>query len=430
MVLDCVRRDAVTAIGPDGAAAAPFLRLFGTDTPYQGTLAAPSGFTTASVASFFTGRHPYFFQTGYTRDHKIVDFGFERFKGGLTNLPTLAETLQRNGYATCGVVANPVFLASRLGFHKGFEGYVECKKQVEEDLWPIYPKASQVHDRAKAMLAGKPEPFFFYLHYMDGHWPYERAGLAGSEKAMVRDLCRRWFYSESREELERLKPLVWSLYLSRVRDLDREIAGFMEWLDGRGMLDNTLVLITADHGEEFLEHGGVLHNRYGKPSLYSEMILVPWMLKVPEEHPALARKAEASWIRGVDLFPTLLDLVGIDPPPVWLDGNSIFRNAVETTAYANLNHLSSVATPTHQLICNAKTGELFMYAHYSDPLEQENLVGVNDPQRTIDTLLQLSSLSGEKNRIETQLVSELRIPSEQGAESEVSEVLKGLGYLK
>jgi hypothetical protein len=106
------------------------------------------------------------------------------------------------------------------------------------------------------------------------------------------------------------------LYDACIRDVDGEIARMAAFLEERGLADNTVLIVTADHGEAFQEHGRFSHGW----SLYDEEIRIPLVVHFPRRYPQAERLAAQA--RSIDVFPTILDLAGIEPP-MGIEGRSL-----------------------------------------------------------------------------------------------------------
>lgn len=171
------------------------------------------------------------------------------------------------------------------------------------------------------------EPFFLFANYFDAHAPYNLGKEYRSRFVESRsfgedlanqtvynhqyDLTKRYRYSNVSTELG---EYIASLYDSEIRYLDQHLQTLFKHLDERGLLDNTLVVITADHGEEFLDHGGFSHSL----TLFQEMLHVPLLISFPQKFEA---KTIPEIVSITDVLPTLLDILGENSPKV--DGQSL-----------------------------------------------------------------------------------------------------------
>jgi arylsulfatase A-like enzyme len=170
----------------------------------------------------------------------------------------------------------------------------------------------------------EPQPFFLWLHFMDPHAPYYPPAKAlqamGTEvtRARGRYLNEAWKRGDiGPARLRKYRDEIVSLYDAGIRSVDMQVARLAEFLRSRSIWDSTVVVATADHGEEFLDHGSVFH----RPSRsYQEMLHVPLLIRMPGLH----KKLSAAPFSHLHLAPTILDAVGIDSPDEF-EGRSYWR---------------------------------------------------------------------------------------------------------
>lgn len=228
--------------------------------------------TLPSHCSMMTGRYP--------KEHGVRDNGRKSLSKAL---PTLAEAFSQRGYATGAFVASFV-LASRFGVNRGFDTYLDDlgKLAQGEDLLHQEIPANEVTDRALSWLeARNGKRFFCWVHYFDAHDPYvPPAGFKDFKHP----------------------------YDGELAYIDSQLARIVDWLDDSGQRDNTLIVITGDHGESFGEHGRDGHIIF----LYGTNLHVPLILNQPSVLPQ-GRVAD-DLVELVDLFPTLHDLYGWEAP--------------------------------------------------------------------------------------------------------------------
>jgi arylsulfatase A-like enzyme len=276
---------------------------------------APSSWTNPSVASLFTSRAPE--QHLVTRQDAVLDDAEE----------TLAEALEPLGYEAIGVVAN-FRLQRQLGFGQGF------------DVWqPATVEQFGNGDKARAPVVGqetlarlerhwrrwpwqRDQPVLLYLHFMEPHGPYRppepfRARFADvvppsvSADAANQKLVDGDFAAVSPDEV----ALLDALYDAEIAAFDAALRALFGELAARGVLGGALVVVTADHGEEFFEHGGLGHGR----TLYEESVRVPLLMLGPG---VPAGRVVDAVVSLLDVAPTLLDLLGLPPAPTF-EGRSL-----------------------------------------------------------------------------------------------------------
>jgi arylsulfatase A-like enzyme len=271
---------------------------------------SPAPWTVPAVTSLFTGLAP--------DRHGVDAVGASLARVG----PTLAETLREAGWQTAGFSFNP-HISRRARFERGFDYFVDHGGRASKapDIRHLTRLARGWVERS----AGAP--FFLYLQPMNTHGPYAvpddaRAALLGRPPApgfeffgpLMKELMNR---GKLERRLDVTPELVKSLseqYDTAVHHTSHELGLFFEWLDARGSFDDSLVVLTADHGEELFDHGGFAH-RY---SLHREVLRVPLFVKLQGQR---AAREVAEPVSLVDLHPTLLDLLGLPAGPS--DGRSL-----------------------------------------------------------------------------------------------------------
>jgi arylsulfatase A-like enzyme len=271
---------------------------------------AQSSWTLPSIASILTGRTP--------AGHGAV--GPETAIGD--DVPTLPEMLRDAGYVTAGFVTN--YLGSGVfGLDRGFGTYRFYREQGERRP-SVYLGSDVLARRVLRWLAHGPrEPFFLYVHATDPHFPYRpppryaRPFLSAAAARRLPSLIEEVRPLHNGRDEWGARPVslpttevdvLRDAYDGDVRMADAHFGRIVDALAARGLLDRTLVVLTSDHGEEFLEHGGVAHGQ----TLYAESLHVPLVVRLPGARDGASRHALA---QHVDIVPTILDVAGIAPPP-------------------------------------------------------------------------------------------------------------------
>ena len=277
---------------------------------------------------------------------------------------TVAETLSRHNYSTCAFHSN-VYLSTRYGYNRGFDTFedylgdrftiIERRTKIEKTFKKIlkrkpsktsflfrqlgktiirwhgklnvpYKRAEVINRKATDWIKNsKPNGFFLWLHYMDTHLPYAppKDFLPPSANLLVLHRLRlqlnlNVLYAGGSPDISRddLLRLI-DLYEGEVKYVDHVFGLFLSELEELGIgLDNTFFIVTADHGDEFMEHGGLSHS--GK--LYDELIHVPLIIRGPGTGEGIVVKQPVSLI---DLSPTILELLGITKAPETFMGTSL-----------------------------------------------------------------------------------------------------------
>ena len=218
-------------------------------------------------------------------------------------LPTLPAWLRGEGYSTAGITSN-VYFADRSGLERGFDTVRYFPDKDGELINGEF--------RRQLDLAGDGK-HFTYLHYMDTHLPFTiHDDRLGEEHRRVVEKYGATTMRSIEDmgivaaEVERLHDL----YLHEVEYFDRLVGEVVEELKVRGLYDRTLIVLTADHGSEYGEHGSVYHGH----TLYEESLRVPLCLKPAGAGPGKGMSVKTV-VRHVDLFPTVADFLGLEPPP-------------------------------------------------------------------------------------------------------------------
>ncbi len=296
VVVDTLRADRTTIGGYSRPTTPALERLAARGIVYENACSAAS-WTWPSTASILTGLDP--------SEHGVVSDSSCYLPEEVT---TLAEALQKNGWTTAAFSANPLIAPSR-NFGQGFEtfglspGAFMTSEQLVPDALAWLEKRGSVR-------------FFLYLHLVDPHEIHrirdpERAQFAGDpppgldEHAMTK-YADRILAGESPEQVVPPAHLAWLKggYDAGVATADHWIGRLLDRLDELGLRETTLVAITSDHGEEFLEHGHLKHGQ----SLYTELVHVPLVIAGPGVGPGARVKTLVS---NLDLAATLARAGGV-----------------------------------------------------------------------------------------------------------------------
>ncbi len=324
---------------------------------------APSGWTLPSHATMFTGLPP--------REHGALH-AHSRIR---VDVVTLAEALREAGYATQGVVSGP-FVGARFGFAQGFDRYEEFRPT----------EVAEHHAEAlRALEFASERAVFLFLHYMVTHSPYSPPDAFDlfTEGAVFPDLSKqlndrkRQLHEGTRGVSDAEARYLAARYDGEIRFLDSMLGELFRAIEARDA-DRTVVLLTSDHGEEFLDHGSLVHN----DSLYDEMIRVPFILRGPQV-PAGARVTTLCGL--IDVMPTLLDLAGLEASEAHPGRSVLEWKAAARTQRRMLElltgepfvgrHLTHVGVRTEEtkLVVDLRTGDRAFYDVAEDPGERRNL---------------------------------------------------------
>jgi arylsulfatase A-like enzyme len=288
IVVDTLRADRLPFYGNE-ADTAPFLNDLSSQAAVFESAYSPSGWTAPATASLFTSLYPV--QHGVWTGFRASERMGLRYNRIPDQSETLPEAMKRLGYRTFGVADN-INIGEEMGFSRGFDLF-------ERHPYESALKLQEVVNGWQEEISAS-EKYFLYLHFIDPHTPYRGRKdflVKGSGAGHVENLelwdqgtpgQRRWV----EENL--------ALYDSEIGLTDQVIG---ELFNAFGWQENTLLILTADHGEEFYDHG----NRYHGDRLYQELVRVPLMAYYPQRFEP-ARLAANVGI--VDILPTVLDLLG------------------------------------------------------------------------------------------------------------------------
>jgi arylsulfatase A-like enzyme len=287
--IDTLRRDHVSAYGYERATT-PRIDELAADGALFLNAVSTSNWTLPSHMSLMTGLSPSM--------HRVEDEG-SRLPA---TLRTLGEVLHDQGYATAGITSH-VFLGEPFGFARGFDRYTAEWNQLAE----------RVTDSAIEWLEEDGSgPSFLFLHYFDPHWSYDapepfasRFGPADPSYGDI-DYLKHHFDPAAPLPPEALDDVL-RLYDAEIAYTDHHIGRLLDWLRERGRLDRTIVAIVADHGEEFLDHGGFGHGTH----LHGEVTRVPLVLRYP---PGVAPGERERLATLADVPRTLLELARLPVP--------------------------------------------------------------------------------------------------------------------
>jgi arylsulfatase A-like enzyme len=312
ILIDTLRADRLGAYG-NSRGLSPFLDTLAARGTVFTHAYAPSPWTNPSVASLFTSR--------FQSQHGVVSFNSRLDASELT----IAEVLQSHGYATGAFIANGVINESN-GYAQGFgtfRSYWLAPGPSDSNLQK--KRAEALAPDVMAWLDGLPAtpqgPLFLYLHYVEPHVPYSPPKpmldhfFAGRTSPDLGTLSASIFlgnvFPPSAETLRDIEDV----YDAEVLALDVALRDTFAALETRHVLDNAIVVVTADHGEEFREHGHMGHGN----SLYDEVIHVPLIVLVPDQ---ITHTEVREPVSLVDVAPTLLDLIGAAQPATF-EGRSL-----------------------------------------------------------------------------------------------------------
>ncbi|MFB6202305.1 MAG: sulfatase [Halorhabdus sp.] len=480
VVLDTVRKDHLSVYGHDRETT-PNLAEFAEQARVYEEAVAPAPWTVPSHGSMFTGQYPS--QHGATQENPYLEG--ER---------TLAESLSAAGYETACYTSNAwitpythlsdgfdeqdnffellpgEFLSGPLArawkamndvdaLRKAVAGLINVGNYFHKyfESEGSDSKTPQAIEQTKAFIEDADNDFFAFVNLMDAHLPYHppeayrekfAPGVDPDDVCQDTKLYNAGAYDIDDEEWADIR----SLYDAEIAYMDHHLGQLFEWLQSTGRWAETTVVVCADHGELFGEHGIYSHEF----ALYEPLINVPLLIK----HPGLpADRDEETQVELLDLYHTILDATDVDPLGTPLDRTRsllstdyrafedgtfavaeyhypvIERQNLETKAdSAGVeipensrfdSRIRTARTPVAKYVRNERIRDE-AYRLDADPDEQQNLIDTDDPAITaVEAALERfeERVGGEWNEVETDDVLD-----DVGAEAK--EQLDALGYVE
>lgn len=340
---------------------------------------ASEAWTLPAHMTMFTGLHP--------KNHAVTS---------VSNLPedvvTLTEILADAGYLTAAFTGFKWWLLPWRGFAQGFDLYNTPTSAIRN--------ISSTRPLVNTWLTAHPIPrLFLFFHNFDAHVKYQgvppyrppdpkflhfstafnppptfdRDGnyMPRGESFIL--AVNRGEFTLTKEE----RAYCLALYDDCIRAIDQEISEFFETLKERGLYDRSLIIVTADHGEEFAEHG-----LYGHKQVYEECSRVPLIIKFP--YGKFAGRRFTPMVQLMDLYPTILDILGL-PTHSPLDGRSLvglLEGKREPQLWGHLQRFDVHALRTNQwkLLHRLETGDYELYDLLTDSEERENVYKTSPPE--------------------------------------------------
>lgn len=377
--------------------------------------------------------------------------------------PAPIEALTRHGYTTGGFSTNP-HLSRSTSYDRGFQHFSELiPAEVDPKLRRIkggqrllrnplthhvlrgtglrmrparlYSSAADVTDSVCRWLDRVERPFFAWAHYMDMHWPYhleESLTYPGQIAQAWQDLAIMY----DRSNFNRTMPITAvqrdhfiGLYEQSLQFLDAQIGRLIAHVERLGLSAHTVIIVAADHGEEFLDHG-----RWGhwESNLFDEILKVPLIIRPtnPSQNRVIRQQ-----VHLIDLMPTILDLCGCPWPaglmgrslvPLWTNRAADYEDKIAISEMRRDPwHRVAVRTPAFKYIWDSKRPhQPELYDLQADPLELQNMT-----QHYPQEISRFQACVDEHLQRVTETVPATTAPALQ-LDDEVTRRLRDLGYLE
>jgi arylsulfatase A-like enzyme len=416
IVLDATRPDHLSCYGYNNIRTPNIDNIARKGIKFTNALST-SCWTVPAISSLFTSLYP--ISHGCHAEHLYLQ---ER------NL-TLAEILRQAGYFTAGFISNG-WLHSRFGFNQGFQLYDDKVNEANK----IERNAINTNKAIKAQLRnGVKKPFFLFVHYIEPHIPYfshpsNQLSTPEEENIIKESLSRQMKLGQGPS------PELINLYDGEIAFLDYHIGELLKFLNEKDMLKNTIIILTADHGEFLGEHDLLTHCF----ALYDQVLKVPLIISYPTAFPQNETCHQLVSIN--DILPTILDACGIK-----FDGEIAGKSLLGLVFHKEKIHhkylfaeyyrdssvikydkkyyrrlKAIISNDGWKLIFSPEDAKVELYNRNIDPWEQTNLAEINKEKKA-QLLLSLDRWMANTKSQHLQEPVEL--------EESIKKKLKALGYL-
>lgn len=231
----------------------------------------------------------------------------------------ISEALKKNGIYTAGFHSNP-YMSDFFGWNRGWNTFFDGIAGAVDVMYP-YMRGYVINEKVKKWMndylaEDEYEPFFLWMHYMDVHEPYipDSEDVAAVDPALASmtpqemfDLYKGTVIPRDVSDAEKVATLK-TLYQAHVREVDRNAKELFETLKEFEVLDDTIIIFTADHGDEFNDHGGLSHD--GK--FFDELVHVPFMIYDTD---IKGEQHVDTLMSNIDIPPTIMKLFDLESDP-------------------------------------------------------------------------------------------------------------------
>jgi arylsulfatase A-like enzyme len=365
---------------------------------------------------------------------------------------TLADLLRKKGYFTHGFTGGAL-LSQRHGFSNGFDYYREFKRPLQ------YPKSAQIlfDNFSRWLNTNGDKRFFLFLHTYQTHDPYHSPPPFNSQFFSNNDMpwtdgdMEKILYRDDKGKntsFSTLSPIeqenIVALYDGEIRFTDEKLMKpLIKKLKKNNLYQNTMIILTSDHGEEFFDHGAWLHGH----TLYNELIQIPLIIKFP--HSKFKNIQLDRVTRIVDIMPTILDEIGINFSSHELDGVSVLnylnnedqeeqmliadlgsggypyelpaRIAVNFKGFKLILNRDYGHPPEHYLPVPPPIARIELYDMKNDPLERQNIADQNP--KLVRELI-------DKIYVNHPIKSDKAGKKKTTLDKDFEETLRALGYIR
>ena len=415
IVIDCLRADHVAGYGYSRQVSPTIDELYRSGMVFKRAYSnAP--WTKPSVATIFTSLYPHMHNAVNSSD-SLAD-----------ETLTLSEILKNNGYKTAFFNGGNPIIGEKSNFYQGFDYFFESEIRATILTGQFLNYLSEMSEKR----------FFAYVHFMDLHLPfnkneYNKLFVSDYENYFLQPLYinrRILRLATSKNAVtEKDKAYLTALYDGQIRFIDDSIKKIISTLKQQNMLENTVLIVTADHGEELWDHGNIEHGH----SLYNELLHVPLIFAGKK----FKHKEIETPVSLIDLFPTVLDLTNIKTKKFTPAGSSLLKlrsRPVFATGTLYLDEKYSVIKAGLTWIFNSGKNKNKMRLLGPSSEEKYELFDLNSDPFEKRNFYSEESAAFSKLKKELDKFIKLALPS-QGRkisiekEKKIKEQLKSLGYL-
>jgi len=425
IVVDTLRSDRCSCYGYERPTT-PFLDNLASQGVRFDSTYCPMPTTGPAHSTLFTSQYPIV--------HGVTKNGFT-LPGNVT---TLAESFQNRGYETAAFVSS-FAVNHKFGYSQGFGIYDDDFRGANSsfrakgihqpgDQGYFDRRANETTDKALAWLRGRESdrPFFLWLHYFDPHYPYDPPALFREEVAAQGPPYKGHPKKRSIDQS----------YDGEVLFTDREIERFIRTMDRLHPAEETLVVLTSDHGEGLLEHAWLEHGFY----LFEEAMRIPLIMRYPGRIPA--GKVVGGNVELMDVAPTILELTGAEDPiprsqgrslTSLIDGKGMARREREIFLQRRFYESDTVSGKPVKGEKYAVISGKWKYIEARDEGTQELFDMEQDPREKKNLAADFPEKVGELSAVLQKIVrnlSDQASSANQSVSDEDAERLRSIGYSK
>jgi len=425
LLLDTLRADHLSGYGYERETS-PNLDAFAAENlKFEYALTA-APWTPASVATILTGLYPAAHGMMPPNDREIAKAVSMRLN---PNLETMPEILKKYGYKTAAVSPNP-WISESFGYTQGFDQFFYIHRQVASEIVESGEEIITKWLDESKKPDQKLDPFFLYLHFLDPHDPYDPP-VPYKEK-FKGPLTKSPFNYDDKmlEHIER--------YDGEINYLDNELGKLFTFLKEKNLYEDLFIIIVADHGEQFMEHGDQRHGY----KLFNEETHVPLLIRTGRARDA--GRVVNETVSTVDILPTLLKRVNVSIPST-LPGVQLFDEDALKIRSGVMSEIRRIYDM--KAVTDNQGQRLVMQTSYSpskhdlkkslEAWHSPEIVGLFDTHSDYACLSKVTNpaletrLKGKFDEIYTNALNNTVAPVSSGSQlkDETLDQLKSLGYL-